>query len=275
MIAYCKTATAAAWDALYAAHLSEEIDGERRPLPGVQIDTLGTVYHQTGTQTVDGVTVPVMTAQPGWLVNVIADEIPAALHPFLVNPVQPKRVYFGAQVLSMPEPLPETGGTAMVERGVGQVISDEIIARIERLILLGRISPEDGADKIALMNANLAVLDAREELQRQRNIRAAAIARMVVAGTARNEANAERAIQLALRTQAITDIGMMTGEARVDAIARRDAATAEATRLAKIVTDQNEALVAATAERDMATTDLVTITNKLVALRAARDALLP
>ena len=111
MIAYLKLATEAAWQTLYRAHLAEQINGAWRTRPGVQIDELGTVYRDTGaTQTVGNITSPVMAASAGWHVNVIADDIPAALYPYLVNPVMPKRVYFGAQVLGMPEALPEAGG---------------------------------------------------------------------------------------------------------------------------------------------------------------------
>ena len=118
---YLKFASKAAWQARYRAHFAEQIAGKWSTRPGVQIDEIGTIYRDTGeTQTVGGITSPVMAASAGWHVNVIADEIPAALYPYLVNPVQPKRVFYGAQVLSMPETMPVSGEVVLVERGVGQ-----------------------------------------------------------------------------------------------------------------------------------------------------------
>jgi hypothetical protein len=275
MIAYIKTSTAAAWDALYVAHLSEEIGGERRPLSGAQIDTIGTVYHQTGTTVVEGVTIPTMTAQPGWHVNVIADEIPSALHAFLVNPERPQRVYFGAQVLSMPEPLPEAGGTAMIERGVGGTVPDEVIARIERAVLRGRLTTEQAADRIALIEANIAIVDAREARAQAIQARDAAIAAVLAADAARDALVAERDAQQAIRADAIAQLATLTGAARLPVVAVRNAAVDELTRIVPLLVEANAALAVARGARDAAVAALVAANAEIVSLRAARDALLP
>jgi hypothetical protein len=266
VIAYIKTSTAAAWDALYAAHLAD--------VPGVQIDILGTVYHWTGTQVVDGVTVPVMTAQPGWCVNVIAETIPSALHAFLVNPTRPQRVYFGAQVLSMPEVLPEAGGTAMVERGVGGTVPDEVIARIERAVLRGRLTTEQAADRIARINANIAIVDAREARAQAIQARDAAIAAVLAADAARDALVAERDAQQAIRADAIAQLAGLTGAARLPVVAVRDAAVAELARIVPLLVEANAAIAPAVAARDAATAALVAANAQVVSLRAARDALL-
>ena len=262
-ICYLKFATETAWEV------------SRVWLPeGVQIDTIGTVYHQTGTTVVDGVTIPTMTAQPGWHVNVIADEIPSALHAYLVNPERPQRVYFGAQVLSMPEPLPEAGGTALVERGVGQAAPDEVIARIERAELRGRITPELAADRIALIEANIAILDAREARAQAIQARDAAIAAVLAADAARDALVAERDAQTAIRTQAIAQLAGLTGAARLPVVAVRDAAVAELARIVPLLVEANAAIAPAVAARDAATAALTAANAQVVALRAARDALL-
>ncbi len=271
---YLKFASQAAWTAVYRAHFAEERDGEWVPRPLVQVDEIGTVYHQTGTQTVEGNEVPTMTAQPGWHVNVIADTIPAALYPYLVNPVQPKRVYFGAQVLSMPEPLPEAGGTAMVERGVGGTVPDEVIARIERAVLVGRLTTEQAADRIARLNANLALVDARMVRGQRVAEREAAIARVVTLVAERDALVAQRDAQLAIRADAISRLLTLTGAARIPVAAERDAATAEVARLNALIPDANAAITAAGVARDAATAALTAANAEVVTLRAARDALL-
>ena len=275
MIAYLKLTTEAAWTALYRAHLAEQIDGKWRTRPGVQIDALGTIYRDTGsTQTVGGITSPVMAASAGWHVNVIADEIPSALYQYLVNPVQPKRVYFGAQALSMPEPLPEAGGTAMVERGVGQAAPDEVLARIERAVLRGRLTGEQAADKLARINANLAILDAREARVQRRSERDAAIAAVLAADAARDALVAARNAQQTIRANAIAQLAeQQPAGARLPVVAVQDAATAELERIVPLLVDANAAIAPAVAARDAATAALVAANAQIVSLRAARDAL--
>jgi hypothetical protein len=263
VIAYLRLPDAAAWATARAL------------LPqGVQIDELGTVYHQTGTTVVDGITVPVMTARPGWHVNVIAADIPAALYPYLVNPVQPKRVYFGAQVLSMPETLPEAGGTAMVERGVGGTVPDEVIARIERAVLAGRLTTEQAADRIARLNANLALVGARIVREQRVAERTAALAAVAAAQAARDALVAQRDEQVALRADAIARLLTLTGAARIPVAAERDAATAEVTRLNALIPDANAAITAAGVVRNAATAAVTEADANVTSLRAARDALL-
>jgi hypothetical protein len=54
------------------------------------IDTIGVIYKRTGGTDEE----PVMTALPGWHVNVrVVDEDGAALEPFQIYPVTPMRVW--------------------------------------------------------------------------------------------------------------------------------------------------------------------------------------
>jgi hypothetical protein len=271
---YLKFATQAAWTAVYRAHFAEQRDGEWVPRPLVQVDEIGTIYHQTGTQTVDGVEVPVMTARPGWHINLIAGEMPEAVDPYMVNPVQPKRVFYGAQVLSMPEPLPEAGGTAMVQRGVGQQVTDEVIARVERAVLNGRLRFEDAADRIALIRANLAIVDAREARAQAIQARDAAIAAVLAADATRDALVVERDAQTAIRAAAIAQLASLTGAARLPVVAVRDAAVAELARIVPLLVEANAAIAPAVAARDAATAALVAANDSVITLRAARDALL-
>ncbi len=58
----------------------------------------GTVYSPTGKhQTIDGMTVPVMDAVPGYHVNVriLGDYTPPELKPFMLDPTNPKCVFAG------------------------------------------------------------------------------------------------------------------------------------------------------------------------------------
>lgn len=222
MIAYLKFTDAAQWDALYAQHLAS--------MP-VQVDVLGTVYRDTGTTTVvNGVTVPVMTASAGWHVNVIADDIPAALWPYLVNPVMPKRVMFGNVVCSMPETLPDLDPeTVLVTRGVGATVGDDVLVPIA-------IERERGR-----MNA--------ETVQARRDLRAARINVLELRGQ-RQALVAQRDAQQAIRADAIAQLATLTGPARAPQVARRDAATAEVARLNALIQAVTSELTSARATRD-------------------------
>lgn len=272
-IAYVKTADAAAWDALYRAHLAEQRDGAWVPRAGVQIDVLGVVYHQTGTTVVDGLTVPVMTARPGWHVNLIAGDVPEVLAPFMVNPVRPQRVFYGAQVLGMPEPLPEAGGTALVQRGVGQQVTDDVIARIERAVLQGRLTTEQAADRIARIEANLAVLDARDARAARLAERDAAVAELQAADAARLALVADRDAQQAIRADAVAKLQTLIGAAaRAPEVERRDAARDEIARLTPLIQSAADARPALVAARDAAAAALQAAGDAITAARAARDA---
>jgi hypothetical protein len=272
---YLKFPDQAAWTAAYREHFAEEVDGEWRPRALVQVDEIGTIYHETGTTVVDGVETPVMTARPGWHINLIAGEMPEAMDAFMVNPVQPKRVFYGAQVLSMPEVLPEAGGTALIPRGVGQQVEDSVIARVERAVLLGRITPEDGAAKIALMQANLAIVATRELRAQRIAERDAGVAAVAAAVAERDALVAERDAQVVIRDEAIAQLATLTGAARVPVVAVRTAASAEITRLAPLISDARAVVNAAVLVRDAARDALAAVVAEMATLRAARDALLP
>lgn len=233
-IAYIKTADEAAWTALYRATLAQQdADGAWQPKPGVQIDVLGTVYRDTGTTTVvNGVTVPVMQASAGYHVNVIADDIPAALYPYLVNPVMPKRIMFGNAVLAMPETLPDLDTeTVMVTRGVGATVGDDVLVPIAIARETARRDAETVQARRDLRSANLAVLTLRG--QRQALV-------------------AQRDAEQAIRADAIAQLQTLTGPARAPQVARRDAAVAEIARLNPLIQAVTDDLAAARAARDAA-----------------------
>lgn len=256
MIAYLKLSSAAEWAALYRQHFAVEVNGEWVPRQGVQVDELGTIQHIEG---------PVQ----GWHVNVIAPDIPEAVHPHLVNPQQPKRVYFGAEVLTLPEPLPEAGGVALISRSVGQSVPDDVIARVERTVLERRLVGEQVPNRIARLRATLAVLEAREAAGRARGNRDDALVAVDVARVARDAAVAARTAlveardaQQAIRADAIARLATLTGAARAPEVARRDAAVAEIARLTPL-------LDAATAQQQARAADLAAAST---ALQGARDA---
>lgn len=264
-IFYLRLTDAAQWSALAAQHLA---DVPHQPV------VLGTLYRDTGaTTTVGGLTVPVMVASTGFHVNLVVDELPAALLPFIVNPRQPKAVMFGNAVLSMPESLPEAGGTAMVERGVGQPAPDEVLARIERAVLRGRLTTEQAADRIARLQANLAVLDAREARAARRMERDSAVAALQAADAERQALIDQRAAQQAIRADAIAKLQTLTGAARAPEVERRDAATAEVQRLTPLIQAAADARPALEAARDAAVAALQAAVDAITAARAARDAL--
>lgn len=279
-IAYIKTADEAEWIALRDEHFPEGT---------AQIDEIGVIFHDTGTtQEVDGVTVPVMEAVLGWHVNVIADAVPEAVYPYLVNPIQPKRVFYGAEVLTMPETMPEAGGTVLVERGVGQSVPDDVVARLELAVLRGRLTEEQAEDRMALLQLNLDLVDARMRAGDLRLARDTAVAELQAAtltvqaiDAERDALVAERDAKVAERQAAVDALATLTGAARRPEVERRDAATAEINRLAPLIIEkadeitmarerQTELAAAAQAARDAVST----ANNTIITLRTQRNALL-
>ena len=94
---YLAFATQAAADAvLYTTHdavTDEEgnVTAEAYTTPNfANIDTIGIIYKRTGGTDDE----PVMTAIPGWHVNVrVVDEDATALEPFQIHPATPMRVW--------------------------------------------------------------------------------------------------------------------------------------------------------------------------------------
>lgn len=76
-------------------------------------------------------------------------------------------------------------------------------------------------------------------------------------------------------TSTIARDATLTGAARLPVVAVRDAANEELARLAPLVTAASATMIGARADRDAATAALVAANAQVVALRAARDALLP
>lgn len=265
--AYLKFADEAAWISARDAHLAGR---------GIEIDVIGSVRHTTGgTELVDGVLVPVTVSVPGWLVNVTtAGAFPVPLLAHCVNPAQPRRVWFGSYVLAMPEALEDAQETAMVERGIGAAAAPDVIARIELAVLRGRITPELAADRIALINANVAVVEQRAVRDAAIVTRQAAIDAVGSADATRAATLVQRDAQAAIRADAISRLLVLVGAERMPVVAQRDAAAAEVTRLNARLDELASARPALVAARDAATLAVVTANELLLVRRAARDALI-
>jgi hypothetical protein len=282
-----KVADADAWTAMYREHFAEERDGQWRNRPGVQIVVIGAAYHPTGRMLdVNGMQVPERIAQPGYLVDVIAPDVPTALHPFLVNPTQPVHVWAGNHVLAMPETLPEAEETVMVTRGIGAVLADDQLARIELQLLRGRITLEMAEDRKAWVEAGIAIAESRAALAEKQREREQAVAEAQKAAGERAEILARRDAEIAKRDAeeakriaAVAAAQAATGKARTDAIAARDAAiaaraaaTAEAAKLDAEAAAKAAEQAAAMKARDDAAAVLTAEAAKITAARERRAA---
>ena len=267
--AYIKTATEAEWLALVAAHLT---DAEGALLPAVEVDEIGVIQHTTGEVVVDGMTVPTMEPVPGWHANLtFRAEPPAAILPFCVNPVQPKRVFFGSYVLAMPELLEDDGDTVLIERSIGAEASDQQRDAAEVEYVRAKLTAEQREDRRALREAALAVVVQRAA----RNAAAAERDRLTLLVSAqaivRNDFITARTTAIAGRDAIIADLNGMTGAARIPLVAARDAATAEIVRLGDEVTQASAVLAASQAARVAAADQTIAANVELLRLRAARD----
>ena len=257
---------------------------------GSEIVVIGEVRHTTG-RMVDAIgpggttmSVPETVPVPGYLVDAIMPDVPEALRALLVNPVQPRHVFAGNYVLAMPEVLPEAEETLMVTRGIGAVLADDELARIELQLLRGRITPDMAADRRAWVEAGIAITESRAALAEARQARAKAVEDARKADAERDRINAERAAALAQRdaeeakrVAAVTAAQTATGKARTDALAARDAAIAarkaaiDAAASLLAVRDAEVAkLAAAVKARDDAGAVLAAERAKIEAARAAR-----
>lgn len=266
---YVKAPTEADWSTLFDAHLAKH---------RTEVDVIGTILHDTGTTTTtdDGVETPVMAPVPGYHVNLVlhAEEVPAALFPYLVNPQQPKRVFLGSYILSAPEALPDDGDTVPVQRGIGQAIDDATLAVVEEQHVRRKLSREEREDRRALHEATLAVIAKRVERDAAAAARDAAADAVDPARASRDDLVAQRTAQQAIRDDAIANLATLTGAARLPQVARRDAAAAELTRLAPLIVAANAALDAAVATRKAAVAVAIARGDELQQLRAARAAAL-
>jgi len=265
---YLKFPSEADWSALFDAHLAEHV---------VEVDVLGTIFHETGatTTTNDGLTVPVMAAVPGFHVNVILHDgaFPAALYPYCVNPVAPKRVFFGVTAIEAPETLPDDGDTVMVTRAIGAVVPEPVLRDLEAARIRAKLSGEERADRIALYEANLAVMAERAVRATLVDERLVVIATLTAKQAERATLVAERGAQIVIRNDAIGQLTGLVGAARLPVVAVRDAATAEITRLNALIAAVDAVLPGLIAARDAANAALDQATAELAALRATRDAL--
>ena len=270
-----------AWQTMRAAHFSG---------PGVEVVILGTLYRETGAMvTVAGpggdMQVPERVATNGlYHVDLIAPDVPEAVYAYLVNPVVTKHVWAGNEVLAMPETLVEAETTEMVTRGIGQAIPDDVLARLDRAVLMGRITPEMAADRRAWHEAGIAITEQREAIGEARMRRDAAIqaaraadAERDVLLAQRQAAVAERDAQDAARVAAVALAQTTTGAARQAAIAARDAAvaardaaSAEILRIDPLLAGQVAALAAAVDARDEASDEMDAGLVAVTAARAAR-----
>jgi hypothetical protein len=278
-----KLPSEAEWLALRDAHLT---------MPGVQIVLIGTAYHATGAMlTVTGpggtpMQVPERIAQPGYLVDLIAPDVPEAVRATLVNPVQPVHVWYGNHVLAMPETLPEAEEVVMVSRGIGSTVPDDQLARIEVALLRGKITLDMAEDRKAWVEAGIAITESRIALAGAREQREQAVEQAQKAAAERTAILALRDAEVARRDAeeakriaAIAAAQASTGKARTDALAARDAAiearnaaTAEATKLQAEADAKEAAQAAAMKARDDAAAVLTAAALLIAAARAARDA---
>lgn len=264
--AYLKFTDEAAWIAARDAHLTGR---------GIEIDVIGSVRHATGgTETVDGLVVPVTAAVPGWLVNLtVAGDFPVALRPYCVNPVQPRRVWFGSYVLAMPETLEDDGDTVLIERSIGAQATEQQRDAVEIEYVRRKLTQEEREDRRALRAAALAVVEQRAVRNAAIVTRQAAVDAVGAANATRAETLAQRDAQAAIRADAISRLTTLTGADRILVVAERGAAAAQVVRLNALLDELAAARPALVAARDAATLAVVTANELLIVRRAARDAL--
>ena len=266
-----------AWLTLYREHFAVERDGQWQPRPGVEVVILGALYRETGAMvTVAGpggdMQVPERVATNGlYHVDLIASEVPTEVHQYLVNPAVTKHVWAGNEVLAMPETLVEAETTEMVTRGIGRAIPDDVLARLDRAVLMGRITPEMAADRRAWLEAGIAITEAREAVGEARTAREQAVAQAQAAAAERTRILAQREVELAKRQAAVDALVGKVGAARTPFIAARDAATAEAARLLAAADAEAVTLAAAMKARDDAAAELQAAATAIAAARAQRD----
>ena len=246
---------------------------------GSEIVVIGEVRHTTG-RMVDAIgpggttmSVPETVPVPGYLVDAIMPDVPEALRALLVNPVQPRHVFAGNCVLAMPEVLPEADETLMVTRGIGVTVPDDQLARIEFQLLRGRITPDMAADRRAWVEAGIAITESRAALAEARQAREKAVKDARTAADERARLLALRDAEQAKRAAAVAAMTALSGKARADKAAERDAAIAAANTLDASAAAQASARDAAVAARDAAGAVLDTERVKIDAARAARAAM--
>ena len=231
--AYIKTVNEEAWKVLRDQYLT---NSKGVLQPGVEIDEIGTIYHTTGEVVeVGGIVSPVTVPVSGWHVNLtLKVNLPVELEPYCVNPLQPKRVFFGSYTLAMPEVLEDDGDTIMFERGIGVEATPIALLNAEIEYVRKKL---DISERRALIEANLDVLLKREK---------------------RLTFISDREQEIEKRTEIINRLSTITGAAaRAPVIAEREAATAEITRLnAALATNLTE-LTSLRATRDALKTSLL------------------
>lgn len=159
---YIKVPSKQDWETLFDAHLAEYF---------TEVDVIGTILHETGLmqETSEGA-VPVMEAVPGYHVNLVlhAEEVPTALFPYLVNPVQPKRVFYGNYTLSAPEVLPDDGDTVVLPRSIGQSFAREALAEVEKWHVekkRAKAEQEKKEKEVKVHDLNLEIIPVRVEVE--------------------------------------------------------------------------------------------------------------
>jgi hypothetical protein len=268
-----------AWLTLYRTHFAVERDGEWQPRPGVEVVILGTLWRETGQMvTVAGpggdMQVPERVATNSlYHVDLIVPVVPVALYPFLVNPVEPRHVWYGHQLVAMPEVLEDDGDTLMMTRGIGAAVADQQRDAAEIEYVRAKLAAEQREDRRARREAALAVVVQRAA----RNVAAAERERLTAAVetavAARDALVAERAAEIVKRDAATASLSGLTGAARIPFVAARDAATTEIQRLAPLITTATAQVQAVQAERAVAGDATVAANVELVRLRAVADAL--
>jgi hypothetical protein len=274
-VIYLRTADEAAMAALLAPLYVETRDGPA-PTLGMHVDMLGVVYKPTGaTITVNGIMQPEMVASAGWHCNLLFDgiDVPQSLLPHTINPAHPKRVYLGYSVLSMPEATEDDGDVILVERPIGAQASALAIDRAQAEHVRRKLAAEARADRRALHQATLAVIEqraVRDALVEQREALQSDLTRL---RADRDAAVIERNDAISTRDATIAALVPLTGAARAPLVAIRGAATARAQAAASKITQLGSQIATADAAREDVVARVAAANAELLRLRAARDGL--
>lgn len=262
--------------------------------PVVNLVVLGKFQHTTGntvtvTQTIPAVLdeegnevtpsqevslqLPEMIDVAGWHVDMIVNseiELPEHLVQFQVNPDQAKHTFGGRtedeQLVAELAPSPAD---------LEATFDDVPLTITEEMELAGQGIPESKREARALRrSAQLAVLDARQKRDGLLRSRLEAIHSIQALNATKDELQAARTAAIARRQAAVDLIQTgITGEARQEQVALRDAATEERAALNARLDEVNAQIADAVGVRDSLVQPLADANAALASAKAAKNAL--